>query len=135
MPWKSVEYQETVLEHQKRALTAALHINTLTKPLSQLSCFKVNFFKPVSESFVSLRYTDTTRSCFVFSFQVPQTQNKQIHPFTPILLFLCAEFFLTHTDLDESPRGHFQEILNVFRELKSINNLAGTFLYVLDSKQ
>ncbi len=42
MPWKSEYYQELVLECQQRALTAALHMITLTKPLSQLSCFKVN---------------------------------------------------------------------------------------------
>ncbi len=42
MPWKIEYYQESVLNCQQRALIAALHMITLTKALSQLSCFKVN---------------------------------------------------------------------------------------------
>ena len=42
MPWKSDEFQETVLQYQQRVLTAAVHINKLTKTLSQLSYFKVS---------------------------------------------------------------------------------------------
>ena len=59
MPWKGDEYQETVLEYQRRALTAAVHINTLTKPLSQLSCFKVSLLLFVFVHVVSMTFTDT----------------------------------------------------------------------------
>ena len=65
------------------------------------------------------------------AFQVPKTTiNRSTFP--PVLLFLCAEILPTHADIDESLRCPVQEILDVFWEMKSINNLAETFLGDLD---
>ena len=148
MPWKGDEYQEPVLEYQRRTLTAVVRINTLTKSLSQLSCFKVSLLLLVSVCVICTKYTNTAQpkpsksrhysirsTCQDFpTDQVFKYRNRQIHPFTPILLFLYAEFLHTHTNLDESLRGHFQDILKVFQELKNVNNLAENFLKDLNSK-
>ncbi|EED22652.1 conserved hypothetical protein [Talaromyces stipitatus ATCC 10500] len=61
------------------------------------------------------------------------TQAK-IHPFTPICLYICAEFFTLHREdgahsyLD--PQLH--EIMEALRNLRSVNNLARNFLLILD---
>jgi hypothetical protein len=60
---------------------------------------------------------------------------NQIHPFTPICLCICAEFFTLHRD--EDPNSYFdlqlQEIIAALRNLQSTNNLARNFLLALES--
>lgn len=52
----------------------------------------------------------------------------KVHPFTPLPLVLCADFFNTHRYLDESVDRQLQEILDALRDLTSVNNLAQDYL-------
>ncbi|OKL55498.1 putative Transcription factor [Talaromyces atroroseus] len=62
------------------------------------------------------------------------TQCK-IHPFTPICLYICAEFFTFHREEDNSSYFDIQlkEITDALRNLQSVNNLARNFLLALES--
>ncbi|OCL02954.1 citrinin biosynthesis transcriptional activator CtnR [Glonium stellatum] len=60
-----------------------------------------------------------------------QLSYFKIHPFTPLPLSLCADFFMTHQDLDESLPLQLQEVLEALRELTTVNNLAQTYCHDL----
>ncbi|KAG0646229.1 transcriptional activator [Hyphodiscus hymeniophilus] len=51
----------------------------------------------------------------------------KVHPFTPLSLILCAEFFNSHRYLDESVETRIQEVHGVLREMGSVNNLAQNY--------
>ena len=57
-----------------------------------------------------------------------------MHPFTPIPLCLCAEFFSLHRDLDTSFEMQLQHVLETLRGLKRFNNLAMTFLHLFENE-
>uniref|UniRef100_A0A093V6H3 Putative transcriptional regulatory protein n=1 Tax=Talaromyces marneffei PM1 TaxID=1077442 RepID=A0A093V6H3_TALMA len=63
------------------------------------------------------------------------TQAK-IHPFTPICLYICAEFFTLHREDDTNSFLDLQlhEVMEALRNLQSVNNLARNFLLILDSE-
>ncbi|KAF3390939.1 Asperfuranone cluster transcription factor afoA [Talaromyces pinophilus] len=63
------------------------------------------------------------------------TQAK-IHPFTPICLYICAEFFTLHREDATNSFLDLQlhEIMEALRSLQSVNNLARNFLLILDSE-
>lgn len=115
MSWETDEYQISVLSYEKRAMCAAREIVVLAKALSQLSYFKVSS-RP------------NRLSCFLFLLCL----QPQVHPFTPIPLFICAEFLLTHRDLDVSIDIQLEEILEALRDLKNVNNLANDYLNLFE---
>ena len=112
MSWETGEYRLSVIGYQKRAVCAAKEIVMLAKALSQLSYFKVN-------SLIGYRVS-------------PFCLQAQVHPFTPIPLFLCAEFLLTHRNLDVSIDIQLEEILEALRDLKNVNNLANDYLNLFE---
>ena len=109
MSWETDEYRSAIAEFKQRSLQAAQEIVNLTRSLSHLSYFKV-----ISRSFVVVR-----RSSDVW---------RQVHPFTPLPLVLCADFLNTHRYLDELVDTQVQEILDALRDLTSVNNLAQEYL-------
>ncbi len=52
----------------------------------------------------------------------------KVHPFTPLPLVICAEFFTTHRYLDESVDVQVQGVLEVLKDLSSVNNIAQEYL-------
>jgi len=52
----------------------------------------------------------------------------KIHPFTPLPLAFCMEFFKTHRYLDETVDSQIQEISDVLKEITGVNNLAQEYL-------
>ncbi|BCR91309.1 uncharacterized protein ACHE_70152A [Aspergillus chevalieri] len=95
VPWDTDESEALILEYKNRSSAAAQGIITFTKPLRQLTYFKI---------------------C----------------PFTAIPLFLCAEYFLTNREGDVALDSDFQDILDVLRDLKNVNNLAQMYLALFD---
>ncbi|KAL8784616.1 MAG: hypothetical protein Q9213_003871 [Squamulea squamosa] len=51
-----------------------------------------------------------------------------VHPFTPLPLTLSVDFFNTHRWLDESVDAQIEDILEVLKDLTSVNNLAQDYL-------
>ena len=107
------EHQSTIMEYEKRSLLAAQQIVHLARALSQVSCFKAGLSCCLDASPILIVY--------------------QAHPFTPIPLSLCAEFFTTHRDLDEPYGLQLQEISEALRDLRSVNHLAEDYLHLLES--
>ncbi|KAI4157692.1 MAG: hypothetical protein LQ342_008097 [Letrouitia transgressa] len=54
------------------------------------------------------------------------------HPFTPISLILCAEFFMTYKGLEENFSLELSDISDALRELKNVNNLAKDYLHLIE---
>ena len=109
------EYQPTVTEYAKRSLSAAHEIVHLTKALSQLGCFKVGC-TPIALAAPSI-YAYT---------------RLKAHPFSPIPLFLGAEFFMTHGNWHERFDGQLHEISEALRDLRSVNHLAQEYLHLME---
>ena len=57
---------------------------------------------------------------------------EKVHPFTPLPLLICAEFLTTHRDLDESVDVQVQGVLEVLKDLSSVNNIAQEYLSLQD---
>ena len=107
------ENQAVMMEYQVCSLTAAQEIVNLSKTLAQLSRFKA---RPLNLLLCMILYL----------------QTKQVHPFTPIPLSLCAEFFISYRDFDASVDVQLQDILKALRSLKGYNNLAQVFLHLFE---
>lgn len=105
------DQQVSFMEYEKRSLSAAQKIAHLAKALSQLSCFKV----------ISFTQCTSTRA-----------KSWQAHPFTPISLILCAEFFMTYKGLEENFSLELSDISDALRELKNVNNLAKDYLHLIE---
>ncbi|KFZ17735.1 hypothetical protein V502_04426 [Pseudogymnoascus sp. VKM F-4520 (FW-2644)] len=58
----------------------------------------------------------------------------KVHPFTPLPLGLCVEFFNAHRHLDEFVNKQAQEILQALNDLSTVNNLARDYLSSLSIK-
>lgn len=58
--------------------------------------------------------------------------QSQVHPFTPIPLFLCASFFMTHRALDDSFDLQLQVVLKALQDLQRVNCLAQNYLDFLE---
>ena len=56
----------------------------------------------------------------------------QAHPFTPIPLFLGAEFFMTHRNWNEEFDPQLFEISEALRDLRSVNHLAQEYLHLVE---
>lgn len=54
----------------------------------------------------------------------------QIHPLTPIPIFLCAEFLYNEMH-NEAYQPRLQELFHVLRELKNVNNPDQSYLDLL----
>ncbi len=107
------ENRAVKMEYGRCSLMAAQEIVNLTKTLAQLSCFKA-------------------RPLILLPCRVLYLQTKQVHPFTPIPLSLCAEFFISYRDLDDSFNVQLQDILEALRGMKRFNNLAQGFLAMFE---
>nr|AGN71605.1 putative citrinin biosynthesis transcriptional activator CtnR [Monascus pilosus] len=59
----------------------------------------------------------------------------KVHPFTPLPLYLCAEFLSMYRSLDASFDAQLQEVQNALRNLQAVNNLARTYLNLLQLKE
>ena len=110
------EYQPTVVEYAKRSSSAAHEIVHLARALSQLWCFKVRCAFPVMLAAPTL---------FAYI-------RLKAHPFTPIPLFLGAEYFMTHGNWDERFDPQLHEITEALRDLKSVNHLAQEYLHLME---
>lgn len=79
-PWGAHEYPDPVCQDEHRALMAAQQMVALSKALIKLSYFKVRL---------------------IISFPHACAPDKvQIHPFTPVLLYLCGSFLQSNLHLD-----------------------------------
>lgn len=110
------EYQPTVTEYAKRSFPAAHEIVHLAKALSQLSCFKVGFELAVALAAPTL-----------YAYK-----RLKVHPFTPIPLFLGAEFFMTHGNWHGGFDPQLHEISEALRDLRSVNHLAQDYLHLME---
>lgn len=54
----------------------------------------------------------------------------QVHPLTPIPLFVCAEFLYNEMN-NEAFQSRLQELFHVFRELRNVNNPDQSYLDLL----
>ncbi|KAA6409142.1 MAG: transcriptional regulatory [Lasallia pustulata] len=63
---------------------------------------------------------------------LPQLSRFKVHPFTPIPLSLCAEFFTSYRDLDDSVYVQLHDILEALRSLRRFNNLAQCILHLFE---
>lgn len=107
------ENQAVMMEYQTRSLIAAQEIANLSKILPQLSRFKAG---PLTMLLCMILYL----------------QTKKVHPFTPIPLSLCAEFFTSYRDLDDSVYVQLHDILEALRSLRRFNNLAQCILHLFE---
>jgi hypothetical protein len=66
-----------------------------------------------------------------------QTRLKlpKVHPFTPLPLVICADFFNAHRFLDESVDTQAQEVLEALKDLSSVNNIAQEYLSQQDTEK
>jgi hypothetical protein len=112
MSWESTEYWKASVDFKQRALLAAKEIVVLSRSLARLSYFKVLLFLPS----ISLNKASAS-DCQI-----------QIYPFTPLPLAMCTDFFKTHRYLDETVDAQVQEILDVLKDITSVNNLAQEYL-------
>lgn len=129
VPWENHDCREAVMDFKERSLHAAKEIVTLTRALHHLSYFKASD---------PLRFLNFAAcSCRIYSLQFSQNiclpdsatdRVFKVHPFTPLPLSLCVDFLSTHRYLDESANLHIEEVLNVLRELSTVNNLARDYL-------
>nr|POF11693.1 hypothetical protein CFP56_79123 [Quercus suber] len=103
-------------EHQ-RYVIAAQEIVKLSKCLRRLSYFKV--------SPASLRSVVSSGSLLNIS--------EQVHPFTPIPLLLCGEYFTAHRSRDAAFGTASIEIIEALRELKNVNVASDSYLEQLES--
>lgn len=109
------ENQGMMAQYEQQSLTAAEETSHLTKMLAQLNHFQVNPSPPV-QRFFGLQ---------------PLTFGWQAHPFVPVCLFVCAEFFMKHRSVNRSYGLQLQETLEALRRLASFNNLARVYLHLL----
>ena len=56
----------------------------------------------------------------------------QIHPLMPLPLMLVAEFLHKNSSRSETFESRLQELLNVFRQLKNINNHKQSYIKLLE---
>ncbi|KAE8148526.1 fungal-specific transcription factor domain-containing protein [Aspergillus avenaceus] len=61
-----------------------------------------------------------------------QTNSFKIHPFTPIPLSLCADFFNAYRDPNTTFSAKLQEIFHELRNLRCVNSLSDKILQVLE---
>ncbi|KAJ5519541.1 hypothetical protein N7453_001963 [Penicillium expansum] len=52
----------------------------------------------------------------------------KVHPFTPLLLAKCIEFYNTHHDLDEFSRPPIQQLYSLLKDMSKVNNIAREYL-------
>ncbi|MCJ1473383.1 hypothetical protein MMC13_002034 [Lambiella insularis] len=68
------------------------------------------------------------RNITSLSRSLAQWSYLKVHPFTPLPLRICVEFFNAHRYLDESTSSQVQELYDSLREMGSVNNLAQDYL-------
>lgn len=110
------EYQPGMIKYAKRSLSAAHEIGHLAKELSQLSCFKVGCV---------LLVTPSTSVCVA-------DMRLQVHPFTPIPLFIGAEYLINHRHGNEPVDPQLHDISEALRDLRSVNHLAQEYLQLVE---
>jgi hypothetical protein len=112
MSFKDEVYRNAIVEFKQRSLLAAQEIVNLSRSLARLSYFKVSPFPLLPLSPVRWLLICQTK----------------VHPFTPLSLAMCADFFTTHRYLDESVDSQVQEVLDVLKDMTTVNNLAQDYL-------
>lgn len=103
------------IQYQYRALEASTNIVSLTSILRELP------FSRVCQGMSG--YVDSHNAILTDSF-------FQIHPLTPIPIFLCAEFLYNEMH-NEAYQPRLQELFHVLRELKNVNNPDQSYLDLL----
>ncbi|MCJ1378977.1 hypothetical protein MMC17_002076 [Xylographa soralifera] len=110
-PCETADHQNAVAAFRHRALLAARRILALSRSLAHLSYLKVR-----------------PRASFSLSPRRLLTVSAKVHPFTPLPLRICADFFNTHRYLDEAAASQVREIEAALGEIGSVNNLARDYL-------
>jgi hypothetical protein len=98
-------------------LYSAYEIVSLTKPLTRSSFFKVRLALPIRTKRMSHKV-------------------KQAHPFSPMLLYLSANFLKSHAEcasMSEVKQQRLEELKEALRVLQGGNNLAMNYLELLES--
>ena len=114
------EQQLNAMRYEKRALSSAQDIVRLAKALPQLSCLRVSPLLLL------------TLISFLSSERAFCGNDRQAHPFTPVPLILCAEYFLACSGLENGFRLELSEVSEALRDLKSVNNLAQDYLHLVE---
>ncbi len=139
MTWQTDEHRNATMEFKRRSLVAAQEIVSLTRSLAHLSYFKVRLPLSLARSpFPPSHLPRSLSLCLSFippnTPTIPTTHTKpqlnlpKVHPFTPLPLVICAEFFNTHRYLDKSVDMQVREVLEALRDLSSVNNIALEYL-------
>lgn len=97
----------------QRALTAAGKIASLAKVLTDFHVFKVGIHRVIQPIHIAL------------------THSVQIHPLMPIPLFVSVEFLYTNRSANESLKSKLNELLEVFGQLKNVNDLSQSYIHLL----
>lgn len=98
-------------EYQQRASVAAEQIIHLAKALTEFHVFKASLKSSINFH------------CLLTSIQV--------HPFMPIPLILCAEFLYNSRTCHESHSLRLQELLEIFRQIKNVNDQGQSYIQIL----
>lgn len=114
--WTIDDGKALAVEYQQRALAAAEQIISLAKVLMGFHLFKVSLHLVLLVPLVS-RHLLT---------------HFQVHPLMPIPLLLCAEFLYSNRSSHESFNLRLQELLDIFRQLKNVNNANQSYMQLLE---
>lgn len=101
-----------VNEYKQRALSATEQMIKLATALTVLHVFKV-------------------RDSIGISNMTERLTMSQIHPLTPIPLLVCVEFVFNNRDSDDSYDSRLKELLDIFRQLRNINDPKTNYTHLL----
>ena len=137
MTWQTEEHRIAMMNFKQRSLVAAQEIVNLTRSLTHLSYLKVSPAILLASLFLAAVF-----SLYFFGSPTPLSSPAKdiqfllrlakVHPFTPIPLLICAEFLTTHRYLDESIDVQVQGVLEVLKDLSSVNNIAQEYSSLQD---
>jgi hypothetical protein len=82
-----------------------------------------DFFNPHN------RALEASSTIIQFGSTLRELPFSRIHPLMPIPLFICAEFL--YSDMHVSSQTHLRELVDLFRELKNVNNPDQSYLDLL----
>jgi hypothetical protein len=119
----SLGYQEITSGYEKKVSEAAQSMSHLSEKLSELGYFKVSHESVVvTHTTMTIAHRVATNNC-----------SHQIHPFTPIPLYFCAEFAQGRRKSDAVCRTLYDSMTFCLRSLSAVNMLAETCLKKLGS--
>jgi hypothetical protein len=115
----SLNYQEITSGYEKKVSEAAQRMSHLSEKLSELGYFKV--------SDIPLEVV-THMTIYLANVFATNSRSYQIHPFTPIPLFFCAEFAQGRRKDDAVCQTLYDSMAASLRSLSAVNMLAETCL-------